>query len=327
MNSYIKSIFIFNEKGDSRQVKLKPGVNIITGDSKTGKSALVEIIDYCLCSSKNTIPKGKISNFASIYAILLVINKELYIIGRRQGAENYLYFSKEKIDFDEKKINYKYFNPKIVYRLKDGQEKIENALGLNITNIDITQSKEKQKASIRNMVSYLFQHQNLIANKFALFYRFDTFYRRKAVIEQFPIFAGIVTQEYYSSLIELNNLCIELKKLKKLKTSNNKIKEFANRYILPLIKDYYALLNIPFTIKEPSTQEIFKLGLNLPNPNEESFISNEKIIERYRKLKEKLEKKLELENKIIMKLSKIKIAEKEKKVIWKIFHFYNNKLK
>lgn len=46
MNSYIKSIFIFNEKGDSRQVKLKPGVNIITGDSKTGKSALVEIIDY-----------------------------------------------------------------------------------------------------------------------------------------------------------------------------------------------------------------------------------------------------------------------------------------
>ena len=48
MKSYIKAIIIFNKNGEKRVVPLEQGVNIITGESKTGKSALVEIIDYCL---------------------------------------------------------------------------------------------------------------------------------------------------------------------------------------------------------------------------------------------------------------------------------------
>ena len=52
MKSYIKAIIIFNKNGEKRVVPLEQGVNIITGESKTGKSALVEIIDYCLCSTK-----------------------------------------------------------------------------------------------------------------------------------------------------------------------------------------------------------------------------------------------------------------------------------
>lgn len=39
MKSYIKAIIIFNKKGEKRVVPLKQGVNIITGESKTGKSA------------------------------------------------------------------------------------------------------------------------------------------------------------------------------------------------------------------------------------------------------------------------------------------------
>ena len=48
MKSYIQEIILFHEDGDKKVVVLTPGVNIITGESKTGKSALVEIIDYCL---------------------------------------------------------------------------------------------------------------------------------------------------------------------------------------------------------------------------------------------------------------------------------------
>ena len=56
MKSYIKSIIIFGKNGEKRIVPLEQGVNIITGESKTGKSALVEIIDYCLCSTRCTVP-------------------------------------------------------------------------------------------------------------------------------------------------------------------------------------------------------------------------------------------------------------------------------
>ena len=70
MKSYIKEIIIFNKSGEKRTVPLKQGVNIITGESKTGKSALVEIIDYCLCSTRCTIPKGKITDFSNLYVLM-----------------------------------------------------------------------------------------------------------------------------------------------------------------------------------------------------------------------------------------------------------------
>ena len=69
MKSHIRSIIIFNKDGEKRIVPLKQGVNIITGESKTGKSALVEIIDYCLCSTRCTIPKGKITDFSYIFPL------------------------------------------------------------------------------------------------------------------------------------------------------------------------------------------------------------------------------------------------------------------
>lgn len=63
MNCIIDRIILLNKKTEKREVKLEEGLNIITGDSKTGKSALLEIIDYCLFSKKSTIPKGIITNW------------------------------------------------------------------------------------------------------------------------------------------------------------------------------------------------------------------------------------------------------------------------
>lgn len=73
---------IFSESGELRKVPMKPGVNIVTGESKTGKSALVEIMDYCLCSSRSTIPKGKITDFAYLYVLPMLINEHTYVIAR-----------------------------------------------------------------------------------------------------------------------------------------------------------------------------------------------------------------------------------------------------
>ena len=83
MKSYIQEIILFREDGDKRVVALTPGVNIITGESKTGKSALVEIIDYCLCSTRCTIPKGKITEFSHLYVLVMQINDHTVIIARQ----------------------------------------------------------------------------------------------------------------------------------------------------------------------------------------------------------------------------------------------------
>lgn len=207
MKSYIKAIIIFNKNGEKRVVPLEQGVNIITGESKTGKSALVEIIDYCLCSTRCTIPKGKITDFSYLYTLVMAIDDNTYVIARYNWDDgSKMHFSKEAKGFEPENLELSYFVEKPALPYKDVKNEIECALGLFVTNMATDADQQGKKASLRNMVSYLFQHQNLMASKFALFYRFSDFYKRKDVIDQFPVFAGMISQEYYSDLIQLNTL-------------------------------------------------------------------------------------------------------------------------
>ena len=143
------------------------------------------------------------------------------------------------------------------------------------------------------MVSYLFQHQNLIASKFALFYRFSDYYKRKDVIDQFPVFAGIVNQEYYSDLITVSDLEKKLKQQIKKQDDDIKSKGYIRENLLPLFEDYYALLGLEFN-KELKLEELLITASNLPEFDEKKLINNETIIERYNNLNKQLE---ELENK------------------------------
>src|SRR6187551_242219 len=53
----VSRIFFLSVSGQRREVELTPGlVNIITGDSGTGKSTLIKAIDYCLGASKCELP-------------------------------------------------------------------------------------------------------------------------------------------------------------------------------------------------------------------------------------------------------------------------------
>lgn len=105
MKSYIKAIIIFNKNGEKRVVPLEQGVNIITGESKTGKSALVEIIDYCLCSTRCTIPKGKITDFSYLYTLVMAIDDNTYVWKQIKTIEEKFISSKALVSKREK-VNY-----------------------------------------------------------------------------------------------------------------------------------------------------------------------------------------------------------------------------
>ena len=44
----IRTIALWNREGEVRRIDLSSGFNVITGESQTGKSTLIEIINYCL---------------------------------------------------------------------------------------------------------------------------------------------------------------------------------------------------------------------------------------------------------------------------------------
>ncbi len=304
MKSFLKGILLFDKNGEKRKVQLEQGINIITGESKTGKSALVEIIDYCLCSSRCTVPKGIITEFAEVYAIIMNINDRSYVIARQRWVNGGKMLFEEVLNsVTVDSIEYSFFNKQFI-SVDVVKEKIEKVLGLNVPNTATDIDDRKKKASLRNMVSYLFQHQNLLASKFALFYRFSDYYKRKDVIDQFPVFAGIVNQEYYSHLLILTEYENKLKGLRKKQKANAESVKYVRGKLIELLSNYFSLRNIEFDTKI-SVDKAIELAKNLPQSQEISFDSD-KVAKRYHELDKEIQSLRVKEREISVKIDNLK---------------------
>ena len=246
MNSYIKKIIIFSAKGEKRELTLTNGLNIISGHSKKGKSALIEIVDYCLCSTVPSIPKGIISDFASLFCIVLKVKSNYLVIARPndESQRSKVYVSFETDRSFLKMFSIRYFDDKPLLKIKGaGQESIEKFLGLNILDSNLDDSdRKKGKASLRNMTPFLYQYQNLIASKHALFSKMDDYSKKTSILEQIPIFLGIVDAEYYSLRRQIDEIEKQLKAIDKEK---QKEKSFNLQYqarLEGLCRNYFSIV-------------------------------------------------------------------------------------
>lgn len=270
MSTTIEQIIIFNDEAEKRSISFNDGLNIITGDSKTGKSALIEIIDYCMFSSRSSVPVGKITDFAKLFVVIYKVNDFYIVIGRpapKTGNMKSAYLKIETDYINIKNLDYEYFNNISIKPIKDDvQNDFEELLGLSLKKLE-SEYESFGKLSIRDTVSFLFQHQNLIANKHALFYRFDDLIKRKRVIQALPVLLGAVDSEYYQ-LIKLTK-DLERKIKVEEKILNRILEKDKNQasIIRDQIQMYYSMLDI--TLDENKTlKELKKIGQNLPVPPE-----------------------------------------------------------
>src|SRR4051794_35128417 len=68
----IRELVLYSRDGRVRRLRFKPGaLNVVTGDSATGKSAIPHIIDYCLGRNGCPIPAMVIRDAVSWYGLLL----------------------------------------------------------------------------------------------------------------------------------------------------------------------------------------------------------------------------------------------------------------
>ncbi|MFV5911902.1 DUF3732 domain-containing protein [Bacillus cereus] len=311
MNAYIKGIAVFNKDGEKRFVELKRGLNIITGQSKSGKSALLEIIDYCLGNAKYIIPKGEITKFSHLYVILIKIGNFHLALGRESfkgNGRNKMYVYRTSKEVSIKQLKLRHFHEKGLVSLKDAKDEISLAFGLNLSDMTIdSEGKKEGKPSIRSMTSYLFQHQNLIANKFALFYRFDEYKKRESAIKQFPVFAGWVEQKYYSLLYRLDVLEKDKRRLKREKKNYNDAIEHLKRRLHTSFQEYYALIGKSFN-GEHSIEYLLEHKKLLPTSDIDSYTSNE-IENEYHKLKKIIEDKRNQRHEIDIKIKSLQQSQ------------------
>lgn len=270
MKAFLKNIILIGNGNEKRILEFTQGLNIVTGDSKTGKSALIEIVDFCLFAKRSTVPVGKVTDFTRLFCCVFKCGMKQIIIGRERNDPNKCYFTVEySDDFDAKfLIDSAYFLAIKPRSRLEVQQDFEEHLGLSVGSTvlpdDNINGINKGKVSIRNATSLFFQHQNLIANKHSLFYRFDNFIKVSAVIDQFPIFMGWVDNRYYRLKKRADQLDKELKLMEK---EERKVKlnahEQKERLLVP-IKQYYDALNLIFTESDSSLSRIKEIATNLP---------------------------------------------------------------
>lgn len=285
MQASISHIFLFNDNQEVRTLKFDDGLNIISGDSKTGKSAVIEIIDYCLFASRSTIPKGIITNWTQLYCIIFRVRDKYLIIGRKKNS-NQMYFNVEIDSGLIENFSIEYFGDKKLVDLDEAKKEFEKHIGISVLDTRIDEEDDKRKSggkvTMRSFVPFLFQHQNLIANKHSLFYRFDDFYKRKKTIDDYPILMGWGNADFFDLQRSLESKQKELSQKKKLdeklKISNEQLRD-----------DLYGTLSLYYTFlgkeiaDDITLPDLKKLIANLPNANANS-IGDQNLNEELRKI-------------------------------------------
>lgn len=196
-----------------RRVKFEPGrVNVISGVSKTGKSAIIPIIDYCLASDKCSIPVNVIRRSCSWFGIIVDTPFGQKLLARREPGQQQATADMFVLEGHE------IVAPEAPPERNASADSVKNLLnelaGLTQLNFDVADSGlgYKGRPSFRDMVAFSFLPQNIVANPNALFYKADTSEHREKLRTIFPYILGAVDAEVLAVQHELQRLRLELRR-------------------------------------------------------------------------------------------------------------------
>lgn len=214
----IKSIHLYSSSGERRDLNFNlDGLNVITGKSSTGKSAIFEIVEYCMGRSSFNVPEGiikeKVSWFAIIYSfdnLEILIAKPAPINGNSSCSK---VMFRSGVNIEPPRYTELEQNTDDEYVT----DMLSDALGIpnNHTNVELDHSRDIFKVNIKHTYYYLFLKQGLVTNKDQLLYRQNESFQPQAIKDSFPIIFGGVDDEQIAKERRLRDLERDLKLLNK----------------------------------------------------------------------------------------------------------------
>ncbi|MDX7904119.1 DUF3732 domain-containing protein [Acinetobacter baumannii] len=302
----IKKIFIYSYDGRIRQINFNTsGVNIITGAKSTGKSSILDIVDYCSGRSECLISSGTISNKASWVGVIFELNnKNQILIAKPLPEKNQKEVSKGFMKtgvnlsvplYDELHTN-------------TNDEAITLTLGNSInietthTNLSESSTRENYKFNFKHTKYYLFQPQNLIANKDFLFYNQSDYWKSINLKDTLPIILKADIPERRAIFEEIKQTKREIKILEKKITGNQENLFKENQNLLSLFKE----AEIYGISKNDHEDNIYKLLNILENISLKSIPFNDPTIKTITNLQSKILHFRRQRNNLLLELNSVK---------------------
>ncbi len=211
----IKELVLWPRKGHLPPRRLPFGtgsVTVVSGASRTGKSAVIPIIDYCLGARNCSIPVKTIRDACEWFGIIVKTDAGEKLLARLEPGEQrctddmFVAEATEIAEVPQKII--KNTNAESVRRLLDEVSGLSN---LPLAPNDQASSFE-ERPSFRDLTALMFQPQNVIANPEVLFFKTDHYEHREKLRRIFPYLLGVVTPALLTKQHELNRLRQELRR-------------------------------------------------------------------------------------------------------------------
>jgi hypothetical protein len=210
----LKSIVLYHRDGTRRhELVFEPGrLNVVTGVSDTGKSAVLEIVDYCLGSGTHGVYKGRELETIGWYGLRLIVGGQQIFIARRRPPEG------------QKASDH----AMLVIGARDAPAPEEISQTTNITAVTAElgrilgisenlqeapagSTREPVTAGLRHAIPYVLQPQRLIADPKYLFDGQENNFKEQHIRDTLPYFLGAVDQDALAQRRELRTRRIQLR--------------------------------------------------------------------------------------------------------------------
>lgn len=203
-------IVLYGVNGRQRSVDFVPGrLNIVTGESQTGKSALLTIVDYCLGRDEFRVPAGPINDTVVWYATIWQLDGNARaFVARPKPAAGKRTSTQAMIEFGGAELTAPQLSDLVAnVDTRSLREQLGHRIGIAET---VTEPREWAMRSaveigLGHAAFFCFQAQDEIANQNQLFHRQGEQGVAQALRDSLPYFLGAVTEDQSLKLAQLRD--------------------------------------------------------------------------------------------------------------------------
>jgi len=211
----IIEIILYSNSGEKRVLALQLGqTNIITGGSATGKSALIEIVDYCLGSSECRVPEGVIRDTISWFGLRLQFSTDQMFVARQNPTSLHQTSTNRAFIIQGDRVESPDAAPTEPNTTIEAITEVLTAkIGIseNLQTPPPGHTRPPLAANVRHGLVFCFQQQNEIASKDTLFHKQHDSFIAQGIRDTLPYFLGAIREDRLALEQELNRARRELK--------------------------------------------------------------------------------------------------------------------
>lgn len=202
----ILNVILYNKNGETNNIEFSPNkINLIIGGSDTGKSALIQIIDYCLGKDNKSftvdIATHKVIEWYAIY--IKIKDKNIFIARQKSNQEKNIFLMEMQSIDNLPLIDEIYGNT----NQNELKEYLANNLGIipfeSLPN-DEDEVNNKEKFSLSKCYDIAqrlcMQPYSIINTTTQYFYTEDKRINTESIKTLLPYFLGIYTKRYFDLL-------------------------------------------------------------------------------------------------------------------------------